>query len=81
MQVLTAAPYLCNPELDCLKLVNMFSKLWLQSGCNLAGVGSLIPETFDDHSLIMVHHKHTFNGFSGPDREGHFLKITQLNPI
>jgi hypothetical protein len=48
--------------------------LCLQSGCNLAGIRSLVPGKFDDHSLIMVHLKRIFNGFSGPYREDHFLK-------
>jgi hypothetical protein len=68
------AAYLCNPELDCLKLIIIFSKLCLQSGCNLADIGSLVLEKFDDHSLIMVHPKRTFNGFEDPDREDHFLR-------
>jgi hypothetical protein len=61
MQILKAALYLCNPELDCSKLITIFNKLFLQSGCNLAGIDSLIPEIFDDHSLIIVHPKRTFN--------------------
>jgi hypothetical protein len=81
MQVLTTAPSLWNPELDDPKLIGVSSKLCLQSGCNLVGIGSLFPEKFDDHSLIMVHPKRTFNGFSSRDREDHFLKVTQLNPI
>jgi hypothetical protein len=40
----------------------MFSKLGLQSGCNLARIGSIVPEKFDDRSLIMVDPKRTFNG-------------------
>jgi hypothetical protein len=74
MQVLTAAPYLCNPELDCSKLISMFNKLYLQFSYNLAGISSLVPEKFDDHSLIIVNLKHTFNGLSSPDQEDHFLK-------
>jgi hypothetical protein len=39
MQILTAAPYLCNPELDCWKLISVFSKtvlvIWLQFGRHL----------------------------------------------
>jgi hypothetical protein len=53
------APYLCNPELDCLKLISMFSKLFLQSDCNLAGIDSLVPEKFDNHSLIIFDPKVT----------------------
>jgi hypothetical protein len=32
------------------------------SGANLAGIDSLVPGKFDDHSLIVVHPKHNFNG-------------------
>jgi hypothetical protein len=81
MQILTAAPYLYNPELDCSKLIIMFSKLCLQSDSNLMGIGSLIPEKFDDHFLIIFHPKRMVNGFSDPDQEGHFLKAIQMNPI
>jgi hypothetical protein len=63
MQVLTAAPYLSNSELDCSKLISMFSKLCLQFGFNLAGINSFVPEKFDDHSLIILHPKRTVNGF------------------
>jgi hypothetical protein len=38
------------------------------------GYQLLIPETFDDHSLIMMHPKGNFDGFSGPDREDYFFK-------
>jgi hypothetical protein len=74
MQILTAAPYLCNPEVDRSKLTNMFSKMYLQSGCNLADIASLVPEKFDDYSLIMVYPKRIFNRFSAPDREDHLFK-------
>jgi hypothetical protein len=81
MQVLTAASYLRDIELDCLKLISLFSKLFLQSGCNLVEISSLLPEKSDDHFLITVHPKRTFSGFQGPDRENHFLKAIQLNSI
>jgi hypothetical protein len=61
--------------------MSMFGKLFLQSGCNLAGIGSLVPEKFDDHSLVILYLKRTCNRFSGPDREDYFLQATQLNPI
>jgi hypothetical protein len=63
MGVLTAALYLCNPELDCLKPNILIGKLCLQSDCNLAGFGSLIPEKFDDYPLIILHPKGILNGF------------------
>jgi hypothetical protein len=63
VQVLTAASYLCNPESDCSKLIGMFDKLCLYSVYNLASIRSLIPEKFDNHSLIILHQKRTVNGF------------------
>jgi hypothetical protein len=63
MQALTAAPYLCHPELDSSEFVDMFNKLDLQSDCNLAGIIALVPEKFDDHSLIILHPKRIVNEF------------------
>jgi hypothetical protein len=81
VQVLTITPLLCNPELDYSKLVSIFSKLSLQSGCNLPDIGFLIPEKVDDHSLIILDPKRTGHGFSDPDCEDHFVKATQSNLI
>jgi hypothetical protein len=80
-QVLTVTSYLCNPEFDYLKLMNMFGKLCLQSGCNLAGIGSLVPKKVDDYSLVILHPKQTSNELSGPDREDHFVKSHTVEPI
>jgi hypothetical protein len=52
----------------------MFTKLFLQFGCNLASIDSFAPEKFDDHSLIILNPKQTVNGLSGPDREDYFFK-------
>jgi hypothetical protein len=38
-------------------------QVWLQSLCNVTSIGSLVPEKFDDYSLIMLHPKRAFNGF------------------
>jgi hypothetical protein len=54
----------------------MFTKMYLKSVCNVASIGSLVPEKFDHHSLIMVHPKSTFNGLQGSDRENYFKKAT-----
>jgi hypothetical protein len=35
----------------------------LQSVCNVGSIGFLVQERFDDHSLIMLHPRHTLDGF------------------
>jgi hypothetical protein len=44
----------------------------LQSVCNVTSIGSLVPEEFDDHSLLILHPKRTFNEFEGRHLENHF---------
>jgi hypothetical protein len=63
MQVLTAALYLCNPESYRSKLIGMFAELFLESSYNLANIGSLVPEKFDDDSLIILYPRRWINGF------------------
>jgi hypothetical protein len=53
LEVLATEPYLCNPELNRSKLINMLTKLCLQSVCNVASIGSLIEDKFDNHALII----------------------------
>jgi hypothetical protein len=43
--------------------MTMFTKLCLQFVCNVASIDSLVQETFDDHSLIMLDAKIILNGF------------------
>jgi hypothetical protein len=47
----------------------MFTKLWLQSLCNVTSIGSLFEEKFDGHSLIIFHTKRAVTGFESLKQE------------
>jgi hypothetical protein len=72
MQVSTTEPYLCNPELNRSKFISLFSKLCLQSVCNVVSIGSLFQEKFDDHPLIVLHPKRTLSRFQGTEWENNY---------
>jgi hypothetical protein len=55
----------------------MLSKLCLQSGCNLAGIGSLIPEKFDDHYWSFCSPNGPFTNFNGRNGKINFKKSTE----
>jgi hypothetical protein len=61
--VLTTESHLNNPESNSSKFVGMLSKLCLKSGGHFVGGDSLVREKSDDHSLIILHLKRTFNTF------------------
>jgi hypothetical protein len=81
MQVLTAVPYLCNPELYRSKLIWMFIELCLQSGYNLASIGFLLLEKFHDDSLIIFHPRRWINDFTTWKEDYFENPHSQINSI
>jgi hypothetical protein len=83
MEALTTHPRLCNWESNRSKFISMFIKLCLQSICNLASVGPLVEEKFNDCSLIMVYWKCILNGFSSTkwDNNSVFSPILETDLI
>jgi hypothetical protein len=63
MEVLTTEGYLWNPELNSPKVIGIFTKPYLQSACKVVSIDSLVQEKCDDYSLIILHQKHTLDGF------------------
>jgi hypothetical protein len=80
-QVLMTERYLYNPELELSKLITMYGKLCLQSGCNVASIGSLALEKFDDRSLIILLPNVLLTDFKVQDEKIIFQKDTQSNMI
>jgi hypothetical protein len=78
VEVLTIEPNLCNPESNRSKFINMLIKLCLESVCNIASIGSLVPETFDDHSLMILHLKCTLNRFYDSVQDSVFPVQTRI---
>jgi hypothetical protein len=52
MQVFSTSPDFWNLKLDDMKWIGVFTKLWSQSLCDLASIGSLVEEKPDDHLLF-----------------------------
>jgi hypothetical protein len=83
MDVLTTESYLCNPESKHSQLMSMFAKPCLECVSNVASIGSLVQEKFDDYSLTMLQPKSVLNRFSGAKWENDYdlSRILETNLI
>jgi hypothetical protein len=50
---LTTEPYLCSPEFDHSRLISMFGKLCMQSGCDVTRIG--VRRSREIWSWLFVH--------------------------
>jgi hypothetical protein len=84
MKLLTIAMYLTNPELNYANCINILSKIYLKSLCNVVSIDSLIIEKSDDHSSIIFHPEYLVNIFEHTGWENNYgidctIEIDSIN--